>query len=191
MKVYRRSCIDALTGRPRKYGGIMQKLWESLENIMSREVDIECIWLPSHCGLPKNDAADGLDRRGILESNLLIQQVVPLALESAQSLTKPTVRNSIVRVYSLPGELTISSRRAEAVLHQLLTNCGPLVPDILHGSCGDDYIPWSPICKRCPQGVVILRGVGRAASRRKNIGRIGGNTVEELCRENFWRYSDT
>ncbi len=36
-----RSCIDALNGQPRKYGDMMRKLWDSLENIMSREVDIE------------------------------------------------------------------------------------------------------------------------------------------------------
>ncbi len=113
---------SALNGQPRKYGNMMRKLWDSLENIMSHEVDIECVWIPSHCGLPKNDAADELARRGILESNLLIQQAVPPALESAQSIIRPMVRNSILRVPSLPSELTIPSRRAEAVLHQLMTN---------------------------------------------------------------------
>ncbi len=67
-----KSCTDALNGQPRMYGEMMRKLWDILENIMSREVDIECIWIPSTCGLPNNDAADELARRGIFESNLLI-----------------------------------------------------------------------------------------------------------------------
>ncbi len=115
------------------------------------------------------------------EEDLLIQQAVPFAFESAQSIIRATVRNSIVRVPSLPGELTISNRRAEAALHPLMTNCSPIV--------ADDYIPNNPICTACPHVVkesvehMMLRCVGRAASRCKHIGRIGGNTVEELCRE--------
>ncbi len=120
---------------------------------------------------------------------LLIQQAVPLALESAQSIIIPTPRNSIVRVPSLPGKLTISNIHAEAVLHKLMTNCSPLVADFHHGSCGADYIPYNPICTACPHDVkesvkhMILRCVGRAGSHRKHIGRIGGNTVGELCRK--------
>ncbi len=47
-----RSCIDALNGQSRMYGELMRHLWDRLENIMSREVNIEAIWIPSHCWLP-------------------------------------------------------------------------------------------------------------------------------------------
>ncbi len=53
-----------------KYGEMMQQLWDQLEDIMSRQVNIEAIWIRSHCGIQKNDVADELARRGILESNL-------------------------------------------------------------------------------------------------------------------------
>ncbi len=102
---------------------------------------------------------------------------------------RTTVRNSIVRVPLLRGRLSISNRRAEAVLHQLITNCSPLFADFHHWSCGDDYNPYNPICTACPHDVkesvehMILRYVGRAASRRKRIGRIGGNIVEAVPRK--------
>ncbi len=46
------------------------------------------------------------------------------------------------------------------------------------------------MCKTCPQGSkgsvehMILLCVGRAAFHRKTFGRMGGNTAEELCRDN-------
>ncbi len=126
---------------------------------MSREVHIECIWLPSHCRLPKTMLPTSwIEEESRIQSFDLAS--VPIAWESAQSFIKPTVGNSIVRVYSLPGELTTSNRSAEAVLHQLLTNSSPLAADFHLWSCGDDYIPYSPICERYSQGVMILRGVG-------------------------------
>ncbi len=151
----------------------------------------------SHCGLPKNDAADELARRGILESNLLIQRAVPLAMESARSIIRPTAQTNILRVPSLPDELTISDRCAEVVLHQLMANCSPLVADFHHASSGDDAVPYNPACTACPHGAketverLILRSDGRAASRRKCVGRVGDKTVEELCERSPWRYSDS
>ncbi len=54
---------------------------------------------------------------------------------------------------SLSGELNICNRRAEAVLLQLMTIQSPLVADFHHGSCGDDYIPYNPICTASLHGV--------------------------------------
>ncbi len=93
-----------------------------LENIISCEIDTECIWIPSHCALPKNDAADELSGRGILESNLLIQEAVPLAMEPARFIIKPTVQTNSIRVPALPDELNISNRRAKAVRYPFLAN---------------------------------------------------------------------
>ncbi len=45
-------CTDALNGQPRMYGEMMRKQWDILENIKSREVNIECIWIQSHCAPP-------------------------------------------------------------------------------------------------------------------------------------------
>ncbi len=81
---------------------------------MSREIDIECIWIPSHRGLPKNDAADELARRGILESDLLILQAVPLAMESARSIIKRTVQTNVIRQSRQSASDTNSSWRETA-----------------------------------------------------------------------------
>ncbi len=71
---------------------MMRQLWDQIELILSREVNIEAIWIPSHCGIQKNDVADELARRGILESNLLTQHAIPLTMEAARSIIKPTVQ---------------------------------------------------------------------------------------------------
>ncbi len=131
----------------------MRQLWDRLENIKSREVNIDGIWIPSHCRLPKNDAADELARRGILESGLLVRQDIPFAMEAARSIIKPTMRTNIVRISPLPDELTLSNRRAEAIIHQLMANCSPLVADFHRGRNGDDLVPYKSVCTACQYGV--------------------------------------
>ncbi len=46
--------------------------------------------ITSNYGLPKNDAADELVRRGILEATVLALQAIPLGMEAAHSIVKPT-----------------------------------------------------------------------------------------------------
>ncbi len=110
-------------------------------------------------------------------------------MESARSIIKPTVQTNVIRVPSLPDELNISNRRAEAVLHQIMANCSPFVADFHHQSCGDEVLPYNPVCSSCLHGVketvehLLLRSAGSAVARRKHIGRIGDKAVEELCRE--------
>ncbi len=101
------------------------------------------------------------------------------------------MQTNIVRISAIPDELTISTRRAEAILHQLTANCSPLVADFHYGCTGNgnDLMPYNPVCTACQYGVketvehVILRCSGRAISRHKYIERIRAKTVEELCRE--------
>ncbi len=94
------------------YGEMMRNLWNILEKLMSQEIDIVCIWIPSHCRLPKKDAADESAQRRTLESNLRIQHAVPLAMESAPAIKKLTVQTNFIRFPSLPDKPNISNRRA-------------------------------------------------------------------------------
>ncbi len=106
---------------------------ETVGSSFDAECFVEFIWIPSHCGLPKNDAAEELARSGILESNLLAQQAVPLAMESAQSVIKPTMQTNFIRVPSLPDELNISNRRAEDAHGELPRTCCKLSPQGVRG----------------------------------------------------------
>lgn len=180
-----KSCIEAISGHARRYGEMIRQLWGLMEQLMSREIFIECIWIPSHCGISRNDAADDLARRGIWESNLLDHQAIPLTLEAARSIIKTSAKPGPVCIPTLPEELPIPHRRAEVILHQLIVGCSPMVAAFRHG-CNTSY---DPVCKACNSGPkettehLILRCGGRSVSRREFIGRVGNKTVEELCRE--------
>ncbi len=87
------------------YAEMMRQLWDQIKLTLSPEENIEAIWIPSHSGIQKNDVADELARRGIRESNLLTQQEIPLTMEAARSIIKPTVQSNIVSVPTLPDEI--------------------------------------------------------------------------------------
>ncbi len=116
---------------------------------------------------------------------------------AARSITKPTIQTNNVRILAFPDELTISNRRAEAALHQLIRNCSSLVADFHHGFSGDDLIPYNSVCAAYQYGVketveyLILRCSGRAMSRRKYIGRKGAKTVRSYAERNLSRCSDS
>ncbi len=86
-------------------------------------------------------------------SEIFTQQAIPLTIEAARSIIKRTVQRNIVSVPTLPDELNLSKRRAEAVLHQPITNCSPLVADFYHRSNKDDVKPYNPVCSACPHGL--------------------------------------
>ncbi len=49
----RRSCIDTLNGQPRMYGEMMRQLLDQIELMLSREVNVKAIWIPSHLRDPE------------------------------------------------------------------------------------------------------------------------------------------
>ncbi len=58
---------------------------------------------------------------------------VSLSYSSYFESMSTRMKTNIVQIPALPDELTISKRRAEAVLHQLIAHSSPLVADFHHG----------------------------------------------------------
>jgi ribonuclease HI len=56
------SLVEALRGRPR--GGRLENLQEMMWSLEGEGRDVKIIWAPGHCGLPGNERADELARRG-------------------------------------------------------------------------------------------------------------------------------
>ena len=96
-------------------------LWNIMANILSRGHYIQAVWIPSHCGIDGNEAADELANKAALQNSLVAQQTVSLSLQAAISIQKQRTAHHLVQIPELPKDLKqISSRRAEDIPHQLI-----------------------------------------------------------------------
>ena len=51
-----------------------------METILSRGHHIQAVWIPSHCGIDGNEAADKLANKAAMQTSLVAQQTVPFSL---------------------------------------------------------------------------------------------------------------
>ena len=115
------SCIQALQSPLQAQQDSIRILWNIMETILSRGHHIQAVWIPSHCGIDGNEAADKLANKAAIQNSLVAQQTVPLSLQAAISIHKQRTAHQLIEIPELPPDLNhIPRRRAEVILHQLV-----------------------------------------------------------------------
>ena len=122
-----RSVLDALNGNVAKAASHTQRLQEATQARLQEDFRIEAVWVPSHCRIPENEKVDKLANaavsRGFIEHNRAF-----VLLEVARTLSKQKQQSMLVSLEGrLDDALHLATRKAEALLNQLLAHCSPLV----------------------------------------------------------------
>ena len=146
---------------------------------------VAAVWIPSHCGIQLNEEGDKLANNGLRSFSLVDHQDVPLSLQQATSIHRNRPKGDLIFLEDVPTNLTISLRRAELLLHQIMGDCF-VYSGAFHGP--KDYTR-EPLCKKCRGGMketvehLLVQWTGRQLLQRKFLGRMSRETPYQLCKK--------